>query len=67
MAPYHHPGFCTAGLGDLGEAEVTPYPWEIDRPQPVTWERVATILGVIGGAIGLAATVSALMKRRRKR
>lgn len=47
-----------AGVGDSETPAVATLPWQIDKPEAVDrWERAATILGVIGGLVGLAATL----------
>lgn len=51
-------------LGDDPLPPVGPVPWEsqkVDR-----WQQAATILGVVGGALGLLVSIRALGLHRRR-
>jgi hypothetical protein len=55
------------GLAGFGEPPITPYPWQLDQPQPWAWTRAAPVIGVIAGALGIAVAVRTLMARRKRR
>ena len=51
----------------MGDPQVGPLPWTIDQPEPWSWNKAATILGVVGGSLGILLTIRALMKSRARR
>ena len=49
-------------LSGLGQAQLSPFPWELERPDPKAarkekWSGAAQVVAVIGGILGIMAVL----------